>query len=142
PISALHGTGTGDLLDAVVARFPEQEESLYDEDTIRVAAIGRPNVGKSSLINALLGEERVIVSSIPGTTRDAVDTPLHRDGQDFVLIDTAGIRKRGKVYESTEKYSVLRALRAIERSDVALIVLDGERGIAEQDKRIAGYAHE
>ncbi len=142
PISALHGTGTGDLLDAVVARFPEQEESLYDEDTIRVAAIGRPNVGKSSLINALLGEERVIVSSIPGTTRDGVDTPLHRDGQDFVLIDTAGIRKRGKVYKSTEKYSVLRALRAIERSDVALIVLDGERGIAEQDKRIAGYAHE
>ena len=123
PISAIHGTGTGDLLDTVVARFPEQEESLYDEDTIRVAAIGRPNVGKSSLINALLGEERVIVSSIPGTTRDAVDTPLHRDGQDFVLIDTAGIRKRGKVYESTEKYSVLRALRAIERSDVALIVV-------------------
>ena len=142
PISALHGTGTGDLLDAVVSRFPEQEEEIYDEDTIRVSVIGRPNAGKSSLINALLGQERVIVSPIPGTTRDAVDTPLHRDGQDFVLVDTAGIRKRGKVYESTEKYSVLRALRAIDRSDVALIVLDGERGIAEQDKRIAGYAHE
>lgn len=142
PISALHGTGTGDLLDAVVARFPEKEETTYDEDTIRVSVIGRPNAGKSSLINALLGQERVIVSPIPGTTRDAVDTPLRRDGQDFVLIDTAGIRKRGKVYESTEKYSVLRALRAIERSDVAVIVLDGQRGIAEQDKRIAGYAHE
>ena len=142
PISALHGTGTGDLLDAVVSRFPEGEEELYDEDTIRVSVIGRPNAGKSSLINAILGQERVIVSPIPGTTRDAVDTPLHRDGQDFVLVDTAGIRKRGKVYETTEKYSVLRALRAIERSDVALIVLDGERGIAEQDKRIAGYAHE
>lgn len=142
PISALHGTGTGDLLDAVVVRFPEREEVHYDEDTIRVCVIGRPNAGKSSLINAILGQERVIVSPIPGTTRDAVDTPLHRDGQDFVLVDTAGIRKRGKVYESTEKYSVLRALRAIERSDVALIVLDGERGVAEQDKRIAGYAHE
>ncbi|MFS8611109.1 MAG: ribosome biogenesis GTPase Der [Planifilum fulgidum] len=142
PISALHGTGTGDLLDAVVSRFPDREEEVFDEDTIRVSVIGRPNAGKSSLINAILGQERVIVSPIPGTTRDAVDTPLHRDGQDFVLVDTAGIRKRGKVYESTEKYSVLRALRAIERSDVALIVLDGERGIAEQDKRIAGYAHE
>ncbi|MBO2531491.1 MAG: ribosome biogenesis GTPase Der [Thermoactinomycetaceae bacterium] len=142
PISALHGTGTGDLLDAVVSRFPDREEEVFDEDTIRVSVIGRPNAGKSSLINAILGQERVIVSPIPGTTRDAVDTPLHRDGQDFVLVDTAGIRKRGKVYESTEKYSVLRALRAIERSDVVLIVLDGERGIAEQDKRIAGYAHE
>ncbi|SFF75217.1 GTP-binding protein [Planifilum fulgidum] len=142
PISALHGTGTGDLLDAVVSRFPDREEEVFDEDTIRVSVIGRPNAGKSSLINAILGQERVIVSPIPGTTRDAVDTPLHRDGQDFVLVDTAGIRKRGKVYESTEKYSVLRALRAIERSDVALIVLDGERGVAEQDKRIAGYAHE
>ena len=126
----------------MVSRFPEREEEVFDEDTIRVSVIGRPNAGKSSLINAILGQERVIVSPIPGTTRDAVDTPLHRDGQDFVLVDTAGIRKRGKVYESTEKYSVLRALRAIERSDVALIVLDGERGIAEQDKRIAGYAHE
>ncbi|MFS8515038.1 MAG: ribosome biogenesis GTPase Der, partial [Planifilum fulgidum] len=100
PISALHGTGTGDLLDAVVSRFPDREEEVFDEDTIRVSVIGRPNAGKSSLINAILGQERVIVSPIPGTTRDAVDTPLHRDGQDFVLVDTAGIRKRGKVYET------------------------------------------
>lgn len=142
PVSSLHGTGTGDMLDAVVGQFPEREEEVYDEDTIKVSLIGRPNVGKSSLVNAILGEERVIVSSVAGTTRDAVDTPFKFAGQEYVLIDTAGIRKRGKVYESIEKYSVLRALRAIERSDVCLIVIDGERGIAEQDKKIAGYAHE
>jgi GTP-binding protein len=142
PISSLHGTGTGDLLDCLVKHFPEQTDEDYDEDTIRVSLIGRPNVGKSSLVNAILGEERVIVSPVAGTTRDAIDTPFEFEGQEYVLIDTAGIRKRGKVYESVEKYSVLRALRAIERSDVCLIVLDGERGIAEQDKRIAGYAHE
>ncbi len=141
PVSSIHGTGTGDMLDAVVSLFPEQTEEEYDDDTIRVSLIGRPNVGKSSLVNALLGEERVIVSSVAGTTRDAVDTPFQFDKQSFVLIDTAGIRKRGKVYESVEKYSVIRALRAIERSDVCLIIIDGERGIAEQDKRIAGYAH-
>jgi GTP-binding protein len=142
PVSSLHGTGTGDLLDEVVRHFPDQSEEEYDEDTIRVSLIGRPNVGKSSLVNALLGEERVIVSPVAGTTRDAVDTPFEFEGQSYVLIDTAGIRKRGKVYESIEKYSVLRAMKAIERSDVCLIVIDGERGIAEQDKRIAGYAHE
>jgi GTP-binding protein len=142
PVSSLHGTGTGDLLDCLVDHFPEQEEEETEEDTIRVCLIGRPNVGKSSLVNAILGEERVIVSPVAGTTRDAVDTPFEFDGQKYVLVDTAGIRKRGKVYESVEKYSVLRALRAIERSDVCLIVIDGERGIAEQDKRIAGYAHE
>ncbi|WP_044640254.1 ribosome biogenesis GTPase Der [Risungbinella massiliensis] len=141
-ISSLHGLGTGDLLDAVVDLFPEKEDDEYEEDTIRVSLIGRPNVGKSSLVNAILGEERVIVSPVAGTTRDAIDTPFEVDGQNFVLIDTAGLRKRGKVYESIEKYSVLRALRAIERSDVCLIVIDGERGIAEQDKKIAGYAHE
>ncbi|MCS1350967.1 ribosome biogenesis GTPase Der [Mechercharimyces sp. CAU 1602] len=142
-VSAEHGSGTGDLLDEVVALFPEEEgEEEYDADTIRVCVIGRPNAGKSSLVNTILGEERVIVSSVAGTTRDAIDTPFTRDGQEYVLIDTAGIRKRGKVYESTEKYSVLRALKALERADVALIVIDGERGIAEQDKRIAGYAHE
>jgi GTP-binding protein len=141
-VSSLHGTGTGDLLDEVVRHFPDQSEEEYDEDTIRVSLIGRPNVGKSSLVNALLGEERVIVSPVAGTTRDAVDTPFEFEGQSYVLIDTAGIRKRGKVYESIEKYSVLRAMKAIERSDVCLIVIDGERGIAEQDKRIAGYAHE
>jgi GTPase len=141
-VSSIHGTGTGDLLDEVVRHFPEPSEKEYDEDTIRVCLIGRPNAGKSSLVNALLGEERVIVSPVAGTTRDAVDTPFEFEGQSYVLIDTAGIRKRGKVYESVEKYSVLRAMKAIERSDVCLIVIDGERGIAEQDKRIAGYAHE
>lgn len=142
PVSSIHGTGTGDMLDALVDHFPDKEEEEYDEDTIRVSLIGRPNVGKSSLVNAILGEQRVIVSPVAGTTRDAIDTPFEYEGQEYVLIDTAGIRKRGKVYESIEKYSVLRALKAIERSDVCLIVIDGERGIAEQDKKIAGYAHE
>jgi GTP-binding protein len=142
PISSLHGTGTGDLLDQVVSHFPPVTDEEVDEDTIRVSIIGRPNVGKSSLVNRILGEERVIVSPVAGTTRDAIDTPLKRDGQDFVLIDTAGMRKRGKIYESTEKYSVIRALRAIERSDVAVVVLDGVEGVTEQDKRVAGIAHE
>ncbi|MBP0724220.1 ribosome biogenesis GTPase Der [Bacillus sp. RG28] len=142
PISGSHGLGLGDLLDEVLKHFPEKTTEEYDENTIKFSLIGRPNVGKSSLVNALLGQERVIVSNVAGTTRDAVDTPLTRDGQDYVIIDTAGMRKKGKVYESTEKYSVLRALRAIERSDVVLVVLDGEEGIIEQDKKIAGYAHE
>ncbi|BAB05357.1 ribosome biogenesis GTPase Der [Halalkalibacterium halodurans] len=142
PISGAHGLGLGDLLDACVEHFPEDEGDDYDEDTIRISLIGRPNVGKSSLVNAMLGEERVIVSNIPGTTRDAIDTAFSRDDQEYVLIDTAGMRKRGKVYESTEKYSVLRSLKAIERSDVVLVVLNGEEGIIEQDKKIAGYAHE
>lgn len=142
PISGSHGLGLGDLLDAVIGHFPKQEEEEYDENTIKFSLIGRPNVGKSSLVNALLGEERVIVSNIAGTTRDAIDTPYTKDGTDYVIIDTAGMRKRGKVYESTEKYSVLRALKAIERSDVVLVVLDGEEGIIEQDKKIAGYAHQ
>lgn len=142
PISGAHGTGLGDLLDEVAKHFPDAGEEEYDEDVIRVSLIGRPNVGKSSLVNTLLGEERVIVSPIAGTTRDAIDTPLEREGQKYVLVDTAGMRKRGKVYENTEKYSVLRALKAIERSDVVLVVLNGEEGIIEQDKKIAGYAHE
>ncbi|TCP69840.1 ribosome biogenesis GTPase Der [Baia soyae] len=141
-ISSLHGSGTGDMLDAVVSHFQEGTDEEYDEETIRISLIGRPNVGKSSLVNAILGETRVIVSPVAGTTRDAIDTPFESDGQEYVLIDTAGLRKRGKVYESIEKFSVIRAMRAIERSDVCLIVLDGERGIAEQDKKIAGYAHE
>jgi GTP-binding protein len=141
-ISGAHGTGIGDLLDAAVSKLPDLEEEEYDEDVIKVALIGRPNVGKSSLVNAILGEERVIVSDVAGTTRDAIDTPFEHDGQRYVLIDTAGMRKRGKVYESTEKYSVMRAMKAIERADVALIVLNGEEGIIEQDKHIAGYAHE
>lgn len=141
-ISGAHGLGIGDLLDAVASRLPDRQEEEYGEEVIRVALIGRPNVGKSSLVNAILGEERVIVSDIAGTTRDAIDTPFEKDGQKYVIIDTAGMRKRGKVYESTEKYSVMRALKAIERADVALVVINGEEGIIEQDKHIAGYAHE
>lgn len=141
-ISGSHGTGIGDLLDAVIENLPEPKDDEYDDDVIKVALIGRPNVGKSSLVNAILGEERVIVSSIAGTTRDAVDTPFEKDGQKYVIIDTAGMRKRGKVYETTEKYSVMRSLKAIERADVVLVVINGEEGIIEQDKHIAGYAHE
>ncbi|WP_100010785.1 ribosome biogenesis GTPase Der [Lentibacillus sediminis] len=142
PISGSHGLGLGDMLDQVVDYFPEREHEEKDEDTIYFSLIGRPNVGKSSLVNSILNEERVIVSEMEGTTRDAIDTHLHKDNQDFVIIDTAGMRKRGKVYETTEKYSVLRALKAIERSDVVLVLIDAESGIREQDKKIAGYAHD
>lgn len=142
PISSTHGLGIGDLLDEVVRHFPEVEDEDYDESTIRFSLIGRPNVGKSSLVNALLGQERVIVSQNPGTTREATDSVFTKNGQDYVVIDTAGMRKRGKVYEGTEKYSVLRARRAIERSDVSVLVIDGEEGIIEQDKKIVGYARE
>ncbi|HCN59709.1 MULTISPECIES: ribosome biogenesis GTPase Der [Mammaliicoccus] len=142
PISGSHGLGLGDLLDEAARHFPEDDEPDYDDETIRLSLIGRPNVGKSSLINAILGEERVIVSPIAGTTRDAIDTLYTYDEQEYVLIDTAGMRKKGKVYESTEKYSVLRALKAIERSNVVLVVIDAEEGIIEQDKKVAGYAHE
>ncbi|WP_227395266.1 ribosome biogenesis GTPase Der [Jeotgalibacillus aurantiacus] len=142
PISGSHGLGLGDLLDAAAEHFGTRDEEDYGEEVIKFSLIGRPNVGKSSLVNALLGEDRVIVSNVAGTTRDAVDTPYTYDGQEYVIIDTAGMRKKGKVYETTEKYSVLRALRAIERSDVVLVLIDGEEGILEQDKKIAGYAHE
>ena len=142
PISGSHGIGLGDLLDECAKHFSKEDEEQYSEDTIKFSLIGRPNVGKSSLVNAFLGQERVIVSPIQGTTRDAIDTPYTYDGQDYVIIDTAGMRKKGKVYETTEKYSVLRALRAIERSDVVLVVLNADEGIQEQDKKIAGYAHE
>lgn len=141
-ISGAHGLGIGDLLDEASKHFPEDTGDEYGEDVIKVALIGRPNVGKSSLVNTMLGSERVIVSDVAGTTRDAIDTPFEKDGQKYVLIDTAGMRKRGKVYESTEKYSVMRAMKAIERADVVLVVLNGEEGIIEQDKHIAGYAHE
>ncbi|HIZ53723.1 MAG TPA: ribosome biogenesis GTPase Der [Candidatus Enterococcus avicola] len=142
PVSGSHGLGLGDVLDEAVKHFSTEIEP-EEEGIIKFSLIGRPNVGKSSLINAILGEERVIVSDIEGTTRDAVDTEFVDDnGQKFIMIDTAGMRKRGKVYESTEKYSVMRAMRAIERSDVVLFVINGEEGIREQDKRIAGYAHE
>jgi GTPase len=142
PISGSHGLGLGDLLDEVAKSFPQNKGNDYADDMIKFSLIGRPNVGKSSLVNALLGEDRVIVSDIAGTTRDAVDSIYTYHGQKYVIIDTAGMRKKGKVYESTEKYSVLRALRAIERSDVVLVVLNAEEGIIEQDKKIAGYAHE
>ncbi|MEG0384449.1 MAG: ribosome biogenesis GTPase Der, partial [Solibacillus sp.] len=142
PISGSHGLGLGDLLDECAKHFPQQDEEQYGEETIKFSLIGRPNVGKSSLVNAFLGQERVIVSEIQGTTRDAIDSPYTHDDQDYVIIDTAGMRKKGKVYETTEKYSVLRALRAIERSDVVLVILNAEEGIQEQDKKIAGYAHE
>jgi GTPase len=142
PISGSHGLGLGDMLEEVVKSFPNPDEEDTREDVIRVSIIGRPNVGKSSLTNAILGEERVIVSEVAGTTRDAIDTPFERDGQNYILVDTAGMRKRGKVYENTEKYSVMRAMRSIEDSDVVLVVINGEEGIIEQDKKIAGYAHE
>lgn len=140
-ISGVHGIGIGDILDEVLKSFPDKKVDDYEGMT-KFCLIGRPNVGKSSLVNALLKEERSIVSSIEGTTRDAIDTPFHHEDKDYVVIDTAGIRKRGKVYEAIEKYSVLRAMSAIERSDVVLVVLDGELGIREQDKHVAGYAHE
>jgi GTP-binding protein len=142
PISGAHGLGLGDLLDEAAKHFPKNKPIEYGEEVVKFSLIGRPNVGKSSLVNAILGEDRVIVSNIAGTTRDAVDSPYTYNGGSYVIIDTAGIRKKGKVYESTEKYSVLRALRAIERSDVVLVVINAEEGIIEQDKKIAGYAHE
>lgn len=141
PVSSSHGTGIGDLLDAIVDKFPEDKDTPA-EDVISFSVIGRPNVGKSSIVNKLLGEDRVIVANEEGTTRDAVDTPFTKDGVKFKVVDTAGIRRRGKVYEKTEKYSVLRAMSAIERSDVVLLVLDASTGIREQDKHVAGYAHE
>ncbi len=138
PVSALHGIGIGDMLDEVVRLLPKRSQKKYD-DTIEFSIIGQPNVGKSSLTNAILGTDRVIVSDVAGTTRDAIDTPFVRDGKNYVVIDTAGIRKQGKIYENAEKYSLLRAMKAIERSDICLIVLDGTKEIEEQDKRIAGY---
>ena len=142
PISGTHGIGTGDLLDLIVKNFPEDVTEEID-DSIKFSFIGRPNVGKSSLVNAILGENRVIVSNIEGTTRDAIDTKFTtEDGSVYTMIDTAGIRKKGKVYENTEKYSVLRAMQAIDRSDVVCVVLNAEEGIREQDKHVAGYAHD
>ncbi|NMB53475.1 MAG: ribosome biogenesis GTPase Der [Leptolinea sp.] len=138
PVSALHGTGTGDLLDAVVREFPEGTEEEED-DSIKIAIVGKPNVGKSSLLNRLAGEERAIVSPIAGTTRDAIDTRFDYNGIQVTLIDTAGIRKRGKVEPGVEKFSVIRSMRAIERADVAILVLDATEGLSAQDAHIAGY---
>ncbi len=143
-ISSVHGLGVGDLLDEVFAKIPEEKFTPYDEDdnTLRVAIVGKPNAGKSSLVNKILGEERVIVSDIAGTTRDAVDTSFVKDGKNYTLVDTAGMRKRGKVDEGIERYSVLRSLSAVDNCDVCIIVVDASEGISEQDSKIAGYAHE
>ena len=141
-IAASNSLGLGDLLDAVVAAFPENNGEDKEEDEISIAVIGRPNVGKSSIVNALIGENRVIVSNVPGTTRDAIDTHFVSDNIKFMLIDTAGMRRKGKIDEAIERYSVMRSLRAVDRADVVLMVINAEEGITEQDKKIAGYAHE
>ncbi|AGC68977.1 GTPase Der [Thermoclostridium stercorarium subsp. stercorarium DSM 8532] len=142
PISSVHGLGIGELLDAVFEYFPEEAAEEQDDDIINVAVIGRPNVGKSSLINCILGEERVIVSDVPGTTRDAIDTLVIRNGKRYNFIDTAGIRRKSRIEENIERYSVIRSFMAVDRSDVCLIVIDANDGVTEQDTKIAGYAHE
>lgn len=141
-ISAANALNLGDLLDQVIANFPAEPTGQEQAEEIKVAFIGRPNVGKSSLVNALIGQERVIVSDVAGTTRDAIDTHFIADDTHFILIDTAGMRRKAKVELPVERYSVMRSLRAVDRSDVVLLVLDGEDGVTEQDKKIAGYAHE
>lgn len=143
PISASHGMNTGDLLDRLLELLEQFDGNDYEPDIIKIAVVGRPNVGKSSLTNAILGQERSIVSNIPGTTRDAIDTSFERNGQRYVIIDTAGMRRKSKVAETTtERYSVIRSLRAIDRSDAVLMVINAEEGLIEQDKKIVGYAHE
>jgi GTP-binding protein len=141
-ISAEHNRGIGDLMDAVVAALPERGIAVADEDVTKIAVVGRPNVGKSSLVNRLLGFERVVANPTPGTTRDSVDTSFICNKKHYLLIDTAGIRRKGKTVEKIEKYSVMDALRSIERADVALIVIDAGQGVTEQDEKIAGYAYE
>ncbi|MBR3720052.1 MAG: ribosome biogenesis GTPase Der [Firmicutes bacterium] len=141
-ISSTNQLGLGDLLEEIVSRFPEKSMAEEEEDDIKIAIIGKPNVGKSSIVNAFVGEERVIVSDIAGTTRDSIDTPFEKDGVKYTLIDTAGIRRRSKVTDDVEKFSVVRAVAAIERCDVALLVIDATEGVTEQDKKIAGIAHE
>lgn len=140
-LSGAHGIGFGDVLDKIIELLPNKEIKPYEGIT-SFCCIGRPNVGKSSLVNAILNEDRAIVSDVEGTTRDAIDTPFVYDGQEYMIIDTAGIRKKGKIYENIEKYSILRALSAIDRSNVALFLIDGEKGIIDQDKHVAGIAHE
>ncbi len=141
-ISSVHGLGVGDLLDMVVSYFPEEIDDEEEENIIRVAIVGKPNAGKSSLTNKILGENRVIVSSIAGTTRDAIDSRFEKNGQEYIIIDTAGMRKRGKINEEVERYSVVRALNAVERADVCIIMIDATESITEQDTKIAGYVHE
>lgn len=142
PVSAANALGIGDVLDAIYDKFPEQQEGEDEDDKIKVAVIGKPNVGKSSLINKILGENRTIVSSIAGTTRDAIDTEYENQYGKYVLIDTAGIRRKSKVTESIEKFSIMRTLLAIERADVCLMMIDANEGVTEQDAKIAGEAHE
>jgi len=142
PLSSLHGSGTGDLLDEIVKNLPPESEEEQKDDSIKVAVIGKPNAGKSSIINKILGEERLIVSNIAGTTRDAIDTHVENKFGNYTFIDTAGIRRQAKVTDSVERYSVLRAHMAVERADVCLIMVDAAEGITEQDERIAGIAHE
>ncbi len=141
-ISAEQGLGIGDLLDEVIKHFPEDKDTDYDEDIIKVAVIGKPNVGKSSLINNILGEERVIVTNIPGTTRDAIDTYFTYENDRYVFIDTAGLRRKRSIYENVERYSVVRTLTAVDRADLCILVIDATEGVTEQDTKIAGYAHE
>ena len=142
PISASHGMNTGDLLDRLMELIDKYDEEDYEPDVIKIAVVGRPNVGKSSLTNAILGQERAIVSNIPGTTRDAIDTPFERNGQQYVIIDTAGMRRKSKVAETTtERYSVIRSLRAVDRSDVVLMVINAEEGLIEQDKKIVAKTY-
>ncbi|NLY77312.1 MAG: ribosome biogenesis GTPase Der [Tissierellia bacterium] len=142
PVSAEQGLGIGDLLDEVIKHFPENKETEYDEDIIRVAVIGKPNVGKSSLINRILGEERVIVTDIPGTTRDAIDTYFTHNGNRYMFIDTAGLRRKRNINEDVERYSVIRTLSAVDRSNICIMMIDGTVGVTEQDTKIAGYAHD
>lgn len=138
-VSGAHGIGIGDVLDEIIKKIPDEVEETID-NSIKFSVIGRPNVGKSSLVNAILKKERVIVSNIEGTTRDAIDTKFSKDGRDFTIIDTAGLKKKGKIFESIDKYAALRALKAIDESDVCLLVIDAKKGIIEQDKHVVGYA--
>ena len=141
-ISSIHGLGMGDLLDEMYKNFPEEKEEDVDDDTIKVAIIGKPNVGKSSLLNKIIGEDRVIVSDVPGTTRDAIDAYVENEKGKFMFIDTAGIRRKSKIRENIEKYSTMRSWTAVERSDVCVIMIDAQEGVTEQDTKIAGYAHD
>lgn len=141
-ISSSEALGIGDLLDLVIEKFDEKLDTAEDDDSIKIAVIGKPNAGKSSIINRIIGEQRVIVSDIPGTTRDAIDTKFERNGQKYTIIDTAGIRKKSRVSETVEKYSVLRAFTAVERADICILVIDADKGVTDQDVRIAGYSHD
>lgn len=141
-VSSTEALGLGDLLDEIISKFDESMDTDDDDDSIKIAVIGKPNAGKSSIINRIIGENRVIVSDIPGTTRDAIDTKFERNGQKYTLIDTAGIRKKSKISETVEKYSVLRAFTAVERADICILVIDADKGVTDQDIRIAGYSHD